>query len=110
MLKYIRVFPEYGAYPVWLYDEDGDVIDTLLPEELRSDTFLDSLFDDLQERYNALFVDNKREFSFRGFSSEEERDKYIQDWNKAVTLLKERVNPNIPVIEELNPSTYDKFF
>ncbi len=39
---------EYGCYPIWLYDEEGFVEDTLLPEELRSDTELDFRFDDLQ--------------------------------------------------------------
>ena len=37
MLKKIRLLFDYGCYPVWLYDENNDVIDTLLPEELRSD-------------------------------------------------------------------------
>ena len=29
MIKRIRVMLEYHCYPVWLYDEDDDVIDTL---------------------------------------------------------------------------------
>ena len=47
MINKIRVMLEYRCYPVWLYDEDGDVIDTLLPEELRNDRNLDKKFDEL---------------------------------------------------------------
>ena len=54
MLRRIRLLLDYSCYPVWLYDENGDVIDTLLPEKLRDDIELDSKFDDLQARYDAL--------------------------------------------------------
>ena len=37
MIAQLRILLEYYSYPVWLYGEDGDVIDTLLPEELRAD-------------------------------------------------------------------------
>ena len=31
MISKIRVMLDYKCYPVWLYDEDGDIIDTLYP-------------------------------------------------------------------------------
>ena len=92
MLKKIRLLLEYGCYPVWLYDENGDVIDTLLPEELRGDSALDSKFDDLQARYDSLFIDNPHEFSFVGFKSEAERKKFISDWEAAVHNLVKKIN------------------
>ena len=33
-----------------------DIIDTLLPEELRSDLELDSLFDNIQSKYDSLSI------------------------------------------------------
>ena len=45
MVKKIRLILDYGCYPVWLYDENGNIVDTLLPDELRSDRELDSKFD-----------------------------------------------------------------
>ena len=80
MIKKIRVVLDYGCYPVWLYDEDGDLIDTLLPEEIRSNVELDSKFDDLQSRYEALFINNSKEFSFVGFKNEYEKQKFLIDW------------------------------
>ena len=92
MLTKIRLLLEYGCYPVWLYDENGDVIDTLLPEELRDDTELDSKFDDLQARYDALFIDNSHEFSFVGFKSESDRKMFCSDWNTAVSDFISKLN------------------
>lgn len=92
MLKKIRLLLEYGCYPVWLYDENGDVIDTLLPEELRNDSGLDSKFDDIQARYDALFIDNTHEFTFIGFKSTTDRESFCSDWNSAVNELIAKLN------------------
>lgn len=83
---------EYGCYPIWLYDEEGFVEDTLLPEELRSDTELDSRFDDLQARYNALFINDEHEFSYVGFKSQHEKDLFIHDWVKAIEELRKKLD------------------
>ncbi len=87
MVKKIRLLLEYRCFPVWLYDENGDIIDTMLPKELRSDTELNSKFDDIQTRYDALFIDNTYEFSFVGFKSVEERERFCSDWNAAYNEL-----------------------
>lgn len=104
MLKRIRLLLEYGCYPVWLYDENGNIIDTLLPEELRDDTELDSKFDDLQARYNALFIDNSHEFSFVGFESESDREKFFSDWNAAVDDFMTKLHGRYHVTDEIGKS------
>ncbi len=101
MFKRIRLMLDYGCYPVWLYDEEGGIIDTLLPEELRSNTELDSRFDDLQERYEALFINNEKEFAFKGFSSPEERSKFLLDWQTAVEELVAAVDGKYPISNEI---------
>ncbi|MBQ3424531.1 MAG: hypothetical protein IJH38_04955 [Clostridia bacterium] len=101
MLKKIRVLLDYGAYPVWLYDENGDLIDTLLPLELRSDRNLDNRFDDLQQRYEALFINNTHEFTYIGFKSTEECQSYVNDWRAAVAELRAKVAPGVIVQDEL---------
>ena len=82
-VKYIRLLLEYGAYPVWLYDYEGGVIDTLLPEELRDNDELNLMFDDIQDRYNALFIANEHEFSYKGFASLEQKEQFLNDLNIA---------------------------
>ncbi len=68
---------EYRCYPIWNYDQDGTLIDNDLPDELRADTELDSLLVRLQKMFDALFIDNPKEFSSHGFSTEDERQKFI---------------------------------
>ncbi len=102
MLKKIRLLLDYGCYPVWLYDENGDVIDTLLPEELRDDAELDAKFDDLQARYDALFIDNAHEFSFIGFKSAEEREIFCFDWENTVNELVNKLNGKYPVQNDVS--------
>ena len=93
MVKKIRLILDYGCYPVWLYDENGNIVDTLLPDELRSDRELDSKFDDLQARYDALFIDNQ-----------DERDAFFRDWRDAYDELVEKTNGRYTIIDEISKS------
>lgn len=101
MIKTLRLMLEYRCYPVWLYDEDGNIVDTLLPEELRDDTELDSRFDELQARYDALFVDNTREFDFIGFKSETDKSAFFEDWRRAITELREKTQGRYLIVDEI---------
>ena len=78
-IKYIRLLLEWGTYPVWLYDDEGSVIDTVLPEELQGNAELEAIFDGLQDRYNALFIADEHEFSYKGFASQEEKELFLKD-------------------------------
>ena len=106
MLKKIRVMPDYGCYPVWLYDEDGLVIDTLMPEELRG-TELDSKFEDLQARYDALFINTEKEFSYSGFNSSEEKERFLTDWQAAYDELEQAIDGRYPITNEIKLSFPD---
>lgn len=102
MIKTLRLMLEYKCYPVWLYDENDNIIDTLLPEELRDDTKLDSKFDDLQARYDALFIDNEHEFSFVGFKTIEEKNSFINDWNSAIQELTEKTEGKYIIMNDID--------
>ncbi len=101
MVKTLRIMLEYRCYPVWLYDEDENIVDTLLPEELRSDSDLDSKFDSLQARYDALFVNNAHEFDFIGFKNEAAKAEFLEDWEKAITELREKTQGRYEIIDEI---------
>lgn len=104
MIKTLRLMLDYHCYPVWLYDDRGGIVDTLLPEELRSDKELDNKFDDLQARYDALFIDNGHEFTFTGFKTEEERAKFLTDWQEAARELAEKTAGKYTIIDEISKS------
>ena len=101
MIKTLRIMLEYRCYPVWLYDENGTIVDTLLPEELRGDSELDAKFDRLQARYDALFVDNAREFDFVGFKSEADKSAFLKDWQNAISELREKTHGRYLIIDEI---------
>lgn len=101
MITKIRVMLDYRCYPVWLYDENDNIIDTLLPEELRNTT-LDAKFDDLQARYDALFVNTQKEFSFKGFDTVEEKEKFLVDWDNAYNELVAATNGRYLITNEIS--------
>ena len=100
-ISYIRLLLDYPCYPVWLYAEDGSVIDTVLPEEWQDDTELDSLFIKLQEEYNALFIDDGKEFTYVGFRSDEERTALEQLTQSAVDTLYRKNNGKYTIVNDL---------
>ena len=102
MVKKIRVMLDYKCYPVWLYDEEDNIIDTLLPEELRDDIELDSKFDDLQARYDELFIDDDKRFEFVGFQSEIEKESFLHDWELAINELIQKASGRYEIIDEIN--------
>ena len=104
MIVKLRLLLDYQCYPVWLYDENGRIVDTLLPEELRNDKELDKKFDDLQARYDNLFINNEREFSFVGFRSEEERKRFFDDWNTAAEELKAKTGGKYEIVDDVKLS------
>ena len=105
MVTKLRLMLDYHCYPVWLYDENGNVVDTLLPEELRSDTELDAKFDNLQLRFDALFIDNEQEFSFKGFKTEEEKQHFLKDWQSAVSDLRSKAAGKYEVVDDISLSS-----
>ena len=85
---------EYYCYPIWHYDEDGELIDNDLPEGLSSDKELDSLLLKIQELFDGLFVDTDKEFSCSGFRTEEERQNFLALLFSSVNILQQRYGTN----------------
>lgn len=81
---------EYRCYPIWNYDESGELIDNDLPDELRDDEELDSLLLKIQEIFDGLFTDTPKEFSSHGFMNEAERSNFLSLLFSSVDLLKQR--------------------
>ena len=102
MIKKIRLLLDYGCYPVWLYDEDGGIAGTRLPDELSNDTGLDARFRDLQRRYHALFINNETEFSYVGFKSKDDEDAFHADMMDAIRELKEKLGGRYEIVDDIN--------
>ena len=79
MVKRIRLLLDYGCYPVWLYDENDDVIDT----------------------YEALFINDAHEFSYVGFKNDADRELFLRDWALTTTELKEKLQGKYPLTDDV---------
>ncbi len=101
MVKKLRMLLDYRCWPVWLYDENGRIIDTILPEELRDDESLQRQFDALQDAYDALFIDDGHVFDYRGFRTEEEKEAFVRRWKAAVAELAEKTAGRYEIVDDL---------
>ena len=84
----IRVIWDYPCFPIWVYDEKGELIANSLPDELSGDEEFYALCRKLQLQYNSLFLDNEKEFSYIGFNDPDEEKQFYSDVEKMCDLLK----------------------
>ena len=90
-MKKIKLFNDYGAYPIWIYDENNILIINDLPNELSNNNKAIELRDFLTNEYEKLFINNSYEFSFIGFKTTESKNEFINCANKFYELLKKEV-------------------
>ena len=76
MKKEIRLMLDYQCYPIWIYDENGKFIDNDLIDEIEEDNNVITMLEKLQDRFDSLYVNNKNEFKYVGFSSSEDKKKF----------------------------------
>ena len=87
MIKTIRLILEYNTYCLWLYDENGDIIDNDNPPEWNDDVELTNAFMAVSDVYDTFFIDNEKEFSFVGCPNKETEQKLKELFAVALDLL-----------------------
>ena len=87
MISKIRLLLEYKTYPIWLYDEDGDVIDNDNPPEWDEDQRLTDAFMAVSDFYDTFFIDTKHEFRFVGSSDSADEAKLKSLVDRALEIL-----------------------
>ena len=92
MIKTIRLTLEYNTYCIWLYDEDGLVIDNDNPPELVDDEELTSAFMAVSDLYDSFFIDTDKEFRYVGCPNEEPRNRLKALIQQAVNILNTKIN------------------
>lgn len=92
MIKTIRLTLEYNTYCIWLYDEDGLVIDNDNPPELVDDEELTSAFMAVSDLYDSFFIDTDKEFRYVGCPNEETRNRLKALIQQAVNILNTKIN------------------
>lgn len=87
----IKIFLEYQCFPMWLYDENDELVDNDLVEELKNDTEIDKMFVEIQSIYDGLYEDDAINFEFKGFTNEFEKEVFIQKVENVISLVREKV-------------------
>lgn len=87
MISKIRLLLEYKTYPIWLYDEDGDVIDNDNPPEWDDDQRLTDAFMAVSDFYDTFFIDTKQEFRFVGSADSADEAKLKSLVDRALEIL-----------------------
>ena len=91
-MKKIKIMPEYKCFPVWIYGENGELIENDLPAYLIEDKEINSKFVQIQEIYDGLYLDTEKEFKYIGFKENEQREAFFRDLLSAINLLKSKLN------------------
>ncbi|QDR79929.1 hypothetical protein [Sporomusa termitida] len=97
-MKKLRLLLEYQCYPLWIYNEKGEIILNDLPDELKTEVDIQNLIKDIQVTYNSLFIDNKVEFRYKGFDNEAEENEFRDKLTKMVQAIEKNMG-NIYKIE-----------
>jgi hypothetical protein len=98
-MKKMKIYLDYQCYPIWVYDDNGDLICNDLPEELIKDKQLDETFVKIQNIYDNLFVDDSIEFKYIGFSNKEDREEFLKLIDNEVNKLKTKIS-DLYIFEE----------
>ena len=72
----IRLLLEYGALPLFIYEED-DVFGFWLPKGHENDQELIKLTEEVQNIYNSLWIDERgKKFEYKGFDTTLEEEHF----------------------------------
>ena len=89
---------EYRCFPMWIYNEKGEVIENDLAPELQNDKSIESLLDNIQAQFDALFLDTAAEFTYLGFKDQEKKQKFIAQVHQAENLIKDKLDGQYKVV------------
>ncbi len=92
MIKKIRLLLEYNTYPLWLYDEDDEIIDNDNPPEWNDDQQLTDAFMAVSDLYDTFFTDSDHEFRYIGCPDEATRSKLTSLITDAIKMLTRKNN------------------
>ena len=104
MIKTIRLMLEYNTYCVWLYNEDGEIIDNDNPPDWDDDQELTNAFMAVSDLYDTFFIDNEKEFKYIGCPNEETREKLLALIDKAVDIITKKNNGKYVIQNDIHRS------
>ena len=92
---------EYNTFPVWIYDENDEIIDNDLPPEWQDDHDLENIFMALSDYYDLFFIDTDTEFRYIGYKSSDEKQKLEALSKTAIELLLNKNNGKYVIVNDV---------
>lgn len=102
MKKEIRFMLEYECYPIWIYDENGNLIDNDLVPEIKKDDKLVAMLEELQNEFENLYINNCKEFKYVGFPSENAKQKFAEKVQQIYCSLCKLLDDKYVVTNRIN--------
>lgn len=90
-MKKVKIYLDYRCFPVWIYDDNGELINNGLPKELSGDKEVDDAFVEIQNIYDGLFLDSSTEFKYIGFKNDSDRQEFLKNIEHAISLIKAKL-------------------
>lgn len=103
----IVLMHEWIASPIWVREEGDDCINEGYPQKGNvTDEFV-KLAEDIQDRYDSLFINNEKEFSYIGFTSKKKSREFAADLRKLSSLTKELFGEFYRIEDHFHYDVYD---
>jgi hypothetical protein len=90
---------EYGCFPMWIYDDNGELQINDLPWELSGEKDIDDSFIEIQNIYDSLFIVDAVGLKYIGFKSESEKSDFLESIENAINLIKMKIG-NLYIFEK----------
>lgn len=90
-MKKIRIMMDYQCYPMWVYNESGELICNDLISDLKHMAEIGELLQDIQISYNNLFINDETQFEYKGFDNEEAKSNFLSKVSKVMQLIQLKI-------------------
>ncbi len=127
----IRLFFEWSSHFLWILDggvpfinpsissngyfvesgwdgkKDNPACSRYYEERLQGQRHLEEVFDYLDNKYQTLFVNNKIEFSYKGFDSKEERLAFLKTFQEFYEEFYELLKDKYEIINDVTSEYFE---
>ncbi|MDQ1236115.1 hypothetical protein QE450_003613 [Paenibacillus sp. SORGH_AS306] len=90
-MKKIKLYLEYRCYPMWIYDEQDELVDNAIVPELIYHTSIVQALDQIQAIYDRLFKDNNISFEFEGFTEQQDKEDFLKLVSETTFLIENQL-------------------
>lgn len=102
MIKKIRLMLSFQTFPMWLYDENDNIIDNDMPEEWSDDKELEKNLMDISDLFDSLFVNTSKNFEYKGFKNNKRKETFINSLNNVYQKIIEKNNNKYIIVNDFN--------